>query len=152
VLAGATPVYTIIASPGYIINQVFVDGVPVGAVGSYTFPPVYANRLIGANFTVDPNPVTVIAPNGGENWARGSNVSITWTYTSMTTWVRIELLKGGIPVKVIAPFIPRGTAGSGFYNWTIPLTQLPGDNYRVRVVSTSNPALSDTSNANFTIN
>jgi hypothetical protein len=147
----ATPTYTIAANPGCYIANVLVDGVSKGAVSSYTFDPVHANHTISATFATDSTPrITVTSPDGGENWAPGSTHNITWTYSNVPTWVRIELYKGGTLVKTIAPFWPRGAAGSGSYSWVIPPGQATGSDYRIKIVSTSKPVF-DTSNADFSI-
>jgi hypothetical protein len=44
-----------------------------------------------------------------------------------------------------------GTGGNGSYSWAIPITQTPGPDYTVRVTNTTNGAVSDVSDANFTI-
>lgn len=48
---GATPTYTITADEGYIIENVLVNGAPVGAVSSYTFPAISTtNQTISVTF------------------------------------------------------------------------------------------------------
>ena len=47
---GASKTYTIAANPGYVIDQVTVDGMSVGATNSYTFTNVVANHSIQASF------------------------------------------------------------------------------------------------------
>jgi len=42
--------FTIIADSGYVIQNVLVDGMPVGSVRSYTFDDVRANHTIHASF------------------------------------------------------------------------------------------------------
>lgn len=51
--AGGSKTFTITANEGYKIADVLVDGVSVGAVGSYTFSDVQANRTIEATFAYD---------------------------------------------------------------------------------------------------
>ncbi len=62
--------------------------------------------------------------------------------------MRVELLKGGAVNTVM--FI--STENDGTLDWDIPPTQMVGADYSVRVISTSNEAISDTSDAYFTIN
>ena len=53
--AGSTPVYTITANKGYVINQVKVDGAAVTVSGStYTFPALAANHTISVTFMENP--------------------------------------------------------------------------------------------------
>ena len=51
--AGGSQTFTITANEGYKIADVLVDGKSVGAVGSYTFSDVQANRTIAATFAYD---------------------------------------------------------------------------------------------------
>jgi hypothetical protein len=59
--------------------------------------------------------------------------------------VKIELLKSG---AVLGGFT---TANSGSYSWTIQSALSVGSDYRIRITSTSNPAITDSSNSNFAI-
>jgi hypothetical protein len=70
--AGATAVaynadrtYTIAANTGYHVSDVFVDGVSVGAVTTYTFTGVTANHTIYAAFDLNEYTVTVNQPAHG---------------------------------------------------------------------------------------
>ena len=70
--AGATTVaynadrtYTIAANTGYHVSDVFVDGVSVGAVTTYTFTGVTANHTIYAAFDLNEYTVTVNQPSHG---------------------------------------------------------------------------------------
>lgn len=104
---------------------------------------------------VTPAPVatiTVTSPNGGESWQAGTTQTIRWTYTGDPgSYVKIELLKGGVVNRTIASSTPVGTAGSGSFNWAIPATQTYGTDYKVRITSTTDALYTDTSNAVFTI-
>jgi len=91
--------------------------------------------------------LTVTSPNGGEKWIRGTTHQIRWWYTGVVEYVRIELLKSGIVNRVITYSTPNYL----FYNWIVPSTQTLGSDYKIRVRSTSNPAISDSSNSNFAI-
>ena len=92
--------------------------------------------------------ITVVSPNGGENWAKGSIHTIKWTKTGSTgSYVKIELLKGGVLNKVIS----SSTLNDGSYPWTISAIQIYGTDYKVRITSTSNSIYKDVSNNNFKI-
>ena len=96
--------------------------------------------------------ITVTVPNGGESWAAGTTHTISWTYTGNPgSSVRIELLKGGVLNRTILSSRAIGTGGNGSYNWPIPSNQVGGNDYTVRVTSTTNAAATETSDANFTI-
>ncbi|MGN6642241.1 MAG: hypothetical protein ACTHKU_04500, partial [Verrucomicrobiota bacterium] len=59
-----TVLYIIKPEPGNYIQDVQVDGVSVGAVGSYTFDPLYADHTILATFTNAPPQFTLHASAG----------------------------------------------------------------------------------------
>ncbi|NJD53113.1 MAG: hypothetical protein FIB07_09635 [Candidatus Methanoperedens sp.] len=99
-------------------------------------------------FTIMTPSITVVSPNGGENWTRGTTRIINWTSTeSPGSYVKIELLKPGKPNQVIV----SSTLNDGSHPWSIPAAQAPGSDYKVKITSTTNPAVNDTSDNNFTI-
>ncbi|MBQ7490268.1 MAG: T9SS type A sorting domain-containing protein [Bacteroidales bacterium] len=63
--AGASATYTITADNCYTIKDVLVDGVSVGAVGTYSFNNIQANGTITASFQITTYNVTVTASAGG---------------------------------------------------------------------------------------
>ena len=68
------------------------------------------------NFTIPTPNITVITPNGGETWRRGTTQTIKWNSTgSPGTYVKIELLKGGFSNKVIIASTPN----DGTHPWLI---------------------------------
>lgn len=92
--------------------------------------------------------ITVSSPNGGENWIKGTTNTITWTSSgSVGSYVKIELLKSGVLNRVIS----YSTANDGSFSWYIPSDQVLGTDFKVRITSTSNTAISDSSNNNFKI-
>ncbi len=44
-----------------------------------------------------------------------------------------------------------GTGGAGSYYWNIPYNQTSGNDYQIRITSTSNSSVSDMGNGVFTI-
>jgi hypothetical protein len=66
---GSSPTYTIVAFAGYGIAGVTVDGVPVGAITSYTFTNINVDHTIEATFAPQPvvnswtSPQSLITPN-----------------------------------------------------------------------------------------
>jgi len=95
-----------------------------------------------------PYTLTVTSPNGGQKWIRGTTHQLTWSSSgSPVAYVKIELMKGGVLNKVIV----SSTANDGSYSWTISSTQTLGTDYKIRVTSTSNSAITDSSNSNFAI-
>jgi hypothetical protein len=98
---------------------------------------------------VTPPSITVTAPNGGETWYRGTTRTIRWTYTGDPgPNVKITLLKGGIETAVLSA---STSISSGTYAWVIPSGITPGNDYKIAVQSTTQPAVTDTSDGNFAI-
>jgi endonuclease/exonuclease/phosphatase family metal-dependent hydrolase len=89
--------------------------------------------------------VTVTSPNGGESWAGGSVRNVTWTSSGVTN-VKLEYtLNGSTWTQIVA----STAASAGSYAWTLPATA--STTARVRVTSTASAAVTDASNAAFTI-
>ena len=91
-------------------------------------------------------PVSIIIPNGGEQWYVGSNHDIIWSDT-LSGNVKIELFKA----DVFNSTIISSTPSSGFYSWNIPDIQTPGDDYKIKISSLDYPSLNDLSDENFSI-
>jgi len=159
-----------------VVNRVITTGTSIGSgyVGSYSWP-IPSTQVTGidytikitstsnsaitdssdANFTItgaSPPTITVSVPNGGETWQAGTSQIIRWTYTgSPGSYVKIELLKGAVVNRVITTGTSIGSGYVGSYSWPIPSTQVTGIDYTIRITSTSNSAITDSSNAVFTI-
>jgi hypothetical protein len=104
----------------------------------------------GLNFTGE-KAITIVSPNGGEVWKRGTYHVIKWKFNGNPgPYVRIELLKNGVVQSVIHKSYPIDVWNSR-YPWVIPVNQAPGKNYRIRVTSTFNSSYTDTSNKTITI-
>jgi hypothetical protein len=99
--------------------------------------------------------ITVVSPNGSpttENWQVGTTQIINWTYTGKpSSYVKIELFKAGILKSTIKASISIGSNGSGYHNWTIPVNQKLGCDYKIKITSTTNSIVKDKSDANFCI-
>ena len=111
-------------------------------VSSVSNPALF--DISDANFTIVGPSISVISPNGGENWRVGSTHTITWDSTSVLL-VKIELSRdGGATWTTIAASI----ANHGDKTWKVtgPATA----HARIRIVSLSNSA-SDISDTDFTI-
>jgi hypothetical protein len=97
-------------------------------------------------FTITPmEAITVIAPNGGENWQVGSIQDITWTTTgtSGTVGILYSTNNGSNWITLIS-----STADNGSYQWTVP--DSPSSNCLVRINDTDGSPI-DQSNSVFTI-
>lgn len=96
-------------------------------------------------FTIEPL-VTVITPNGGEDWTGKEQQDITWSSQTITN-VKIEYStnngSGWISIEDSLP------AASGTYNWTVPNT--PSTQCLVRISDANNTSIYDLSDAVFTI-
>jgi hypothetical protein len=93
----------------------------------------------------DQRSITVIAPNGGENWEGTTAHNITWTSTGSIANVKLEYsTNNGSSWNTIT----ASTTNNGTYNWTVPNT--PSSTCLVKISDTAGPA-TDTSNAVFTI-
>jgi C1A family cysteine protease len=125
------------------------------SLSGYTFNPSYrefSSDITGLNFVgTPPAPasITVTSPNGSEGWKAGSAQTIRWTYAGNPgSYVRIELLKNGVLSSAVSS---QTSTVSGSYNWKIQRKQTVGGDYKIRITSTSNPAVADSSDGNFTI-
>jgi len=98
-------------------------------------------------FTIRP-PIIVTAPNGGENLTVGSQYNITWSVTSVVSFILIDysINNGSTWTAVVSSAYP---AGLGSYSWTVPPTV--SNNCRVRVKNSADSAMNDTSDNMFTI-
>ncbi len=111
--------------------------------GQYTIAYYTSNATPG---------ITVTSPNGPESWQAGTAQSVQWSYTGNPgSYVKVELLKGGVLDSTISSSVSIGSGGSGAFKWTIPPSQSPGTDYQVRVTSTSNASYSDASDNSFVI-
>lgn len=91
--------------------------------------------------------LTMTSPNGGEVWYTGESRAITWSGSGFSGNVKIELNRtypvGGWET------LYASTSNDGTQNWTVSGTVT--SQARMRVTSVSLPAITDLSDANFTI-
>jgi len=126
------------------------SGASYAAGGSF---PITSNMVLYARWIpVSPvDSITVVSPNGGESWQRGTPHMVTWTYTGTPGPVKIVLLNGGVAVGTATASTPLGSGGSGSFLWNIYPTGSTGGNFQIEVSSVSNPSIKDTSDAYFTL-
>ena len=62
--------------------------------------------------------------------------------------MKIELYNGTTLSRTITS---STSLSAGSFNWTIPSTQAIGSNYKIKITSTTNSAISDTRDGTFTI-
>jgi hypothetical protein len=98
-----------------------------------------------ASFTTVPPMVLVTTPNGGQVWQRGLKYFIQWN-DNLAESVVIDLYKGGAFLKSLAT-----NSSAGAYQWEVGLDLAPGNDYALRVRSSTNAALFGVSDATFSI-
>ena len=95
--------------------------------------------------------IVLTSPNGGENWQIGSGQTITWNYSGMNCYCRLELWNGASKVGVIARKVP---VTNGSYYWVAGncsgVMATPGPGYLVKIIPNV-PSYSDISDAGFTL-
>jgi len=158
VLAVISPAMAIGSDGQGSFNLTFPYHTPLGSeyrirITSTTYPG--CTDTSNAPFSVVPNTsasITLVSPDGGENYLQGSKQTITWTYNGYPgPTVKIEALRGETVLAVITPATAIGSAGSGSFNLTFPYNTPLGSDYRIRVSSTIYPSWTDTSENPFTI-
>jgi len=115
-----------------------------GYVGSTTRSKL--NNLYGCKEVVKPS-TKVLSPNGGEEWAIGETRRVSWQ-SSTVKYVRIYIYDETISGSGSTNYIFDGalSADTGYYDWTIQQSQLPGGNslprnYRIRIDGLTDPDL-----------
>jgi len=132
------------------LNRLIQEVYDNGTVINYAYDDM-GNRLTD-EVTGGGGGITVISPNGGEQWQPGSTQTIYWSYLPPAgTAVKIELYKGGTSNVVIAASTSIGTGGSCSLDWTVPANQTPGSDYQIKITSTTTATISGISAGNFTI-
>ncbi|MBN2313627.1 MAG: S8 family serine peptidase, partial [Sedimentisphaerales bacterium] len=104
-----------------------------------------------ATYTIVPaqSSITVTSPNGGENWLRGTQQTITWTTSgNVVSPVSIQLYKGGTFARWLAGPIPNSNRS---YAWDIPQNLTEGSNYTIRIATYPDPSIYDESDRSFFI-
>lgn len=118
----------------------------------YNYGEVFNQSDADFSLTAAANYVTLVSPNGGEAWALGATQTIQWNYAGVVgSAVKIELLKSGVLWSTLSTSVPVGSSGSGSFAWNINPALAVASDYRIRVTSTSNTAITDSSNANFNL-
>ena len=88
--------------------------------------------------------LTVISPNGGENWNPSSTHDITWTHAGRGGLMTIDLYKGGLLQKTLG----TTEAADDLFAWTIDPGQTAGTDYRIAI---SQGTVNDQSDTDFAI-
>ena len=173
---GPTVKIELMNESGNAVVTTIATGVPIGSggVGSYVWniggqtaqiPDGTNYRILitseahpgisgwSANvFSLVDGTLRITAPNGGENWERGSTQTVSWLYGgSVTGNLSLYLLLNHFVVATIAASTPHGAGGSGSFAWTLPQSLTPGSEYLIRIVGPSGVSV-DASDRDFSIN
>ncbi len=98
------------------------------------------------NFSIIDPAITLVTPNGGEEWLAGSQQTISWTSQDIEN-VKIEYsLDNGVAWNIIATSIP---AIDESYNWQVLMVS--SKNCLIKISNVSNEILFDESDNKFTI-
>lgn len=90
--------------------------------------------------------LTLLVPNGGEQWTVGESQTIEWRSTGEITYVRIlYFIKDGGSWLTVSD----STENSGFYPWIIPDT--PAEFCLIRIVDPTDTTVADVSDGPFAI-
>ena len=93
---------------------------------------------------LNPVPLSVISPNGNENWASGSDHVILWVVDTRIEMVKIEYsFDGGVWITVTE------TANEGNYVWHLP--NIISNSCLIRISESTNSSNMDLSDAVFSI-
>jgi hypothetical protein len=106
-----------------------------------TVYPTYRTRAIAANS------IAIDSPKGGEVMTVGGTQRISWRSSGVTGNVKIELYKSGALERVIN----ASTYNDRVYDWTVPADVAGGADYKIKITSVNEPAISGMSDATFTI-
>ncbi len=101
--------------------------------------------------TVNNPSITVTSPNGGQTWRAGTSHKLTWTYKGSPGNVKVQLLKAGKVQQTLSSNAPVGSNGKGSFTWPIAATQILGNDYKIRISSTTISSCKDSSNKTFSI-
>ena len=101
--------YTITPSAGFVLDTLFVNGVKVDSISSYTFDTVTINKTIFAKFKVKTFTITATAGAGGSINPSGTSFvkydsSIKYTITPSAGFVLDTLFVNGIKVDSILSY------------------------------------------------
>lgn len=96
--------------------------------------------------------ITVLSPNGGEQYPIGSTQTIKWlSNASSTDKVNVYLYNESSVIPAVPTLIGLLTPNDGSENWTVPSSFIPGDKYRIEIKKADNDLIKDSSDLPFSI-
>jgi hypothetical protein len=129
----------VVPSGSHTIRWIYAPFIPVGNVAGFL------DKVV---FTSDPV-IILESPNGGESWRHRDAYTIRWASNEGAgSGVKIELYKGESSKYTIS----NSTDNDGDYSWFVPAWIEPAADYRIKITSTSNPAVYGFSDDHFSIN
>ncbi|MBU8893236.1 MAG: T9SS type A sorting domain-containing protein [Bacteroidales bacterium] len=94
-------------------------------------------------FTISNAPaVNIILPTATDVWETGKSYYIEWT-DNFSDNARIEIHKGSTPWQVIEQSVLSNSSGSEMWPWTVPSNFATADNFRIKIVNTSDNTVYD---------
>ena len=91
--------------------------------------------------------LSITSPNGGESFASGQTILISWNHSPPNSNISIELIDHlGTPIDVIVDNV----SSTGTYSYDTPGC-LPSGSYKMKIYETANTSVVDLSDNNFTI-
>lgn len=144
-----TEVFRLEASPGTSIVPTSADYDAGDDFSTFGSPNQWGRQNLASlrGVAVSPSTLTLLSPNGSQAIKSGGTYPVTWSYTGTVASVLIEFStnNGG----VWSPVYPANVGNTGVYNWLVPIAN--SQQCLVRVVNAGNTAVSDASNAVFSI-
>jgi len=138
IAAGGSQLYTITDNVNYHILDVLVDGVSVGAVGTYNFTNVQANHTISATFAIDTYTITASTGPNGTISPLGATVvnaggSQLYTITDNANYHILDVLVDGVSVGAVTSYnftnvLANHTIASSFAIDTYNIVSTQGSN------------------------
>jgi len=118
---------------------------------SEALSPADVAALGGASAAGIPTPtpptLRITSPNGGENFQAGSTQTVAWAATNPTGLVQIDLYRGSALDRMLAQVSMRQSN----YTWIVPPRLGDSNNYRIKLSSLTFPAVTDFSDAAFSV-
>jgi|GEM_PF-418593 len=131
---GGSQLFSFTAAPGFVVSDVKVNGISVGAVAQYTFTNVSAPQTLAVSFAYSPilidhtfnegtNTLNGTPVDGGT--LKAANPSMSWVADSGTLIKANGVITAASPATNRAAYIPLGDlmANGNIYELTVSLTR-----------------------------